>query len=89
MAKAVGKVRQVMGAVVESSSTARFPAILNSLETTNNGSRLVLEVAQHLGENACVRSQWTRPKVSFAVRNASIRVRPSWCPSATKRSAAS
>ncbi|RZA27858.1 MAG: F0F1 ATP synthase subunit beta, partial [Proteobacteria bacterium] len=29
-----------------------LPAILNALETTNNGQRLVLEVAQHLGENA-------------------------------------
>jgi F-type H+-transporting ATPase subunit beta len=28
-----------------------LPAILNALETTNNGKRLVLEVAQHLGEN--------------------------------------
>ena len=28
-----------------------FPQILNALETDNNGNRLVLEVAQHLGEN--------------------------------------
>ena len=35
-----------------SPSTVTCPAILNALETDNNGSRLVLEVAQHLGENA-------------------------------------
>ena len=28
-----------------------LPAILSALETSNNGQRLVLEVAQHLGEN--------------------------------------
>jgi F-type H+-transporting ATPase subunit beta len=33
------------------SSTDHLPAILNALETDNNGKRLVLEVAQHLGEN--------------------------------------
>ena len=33
------------------SSTDQLPAILNALETENNGKRLVLEVAQHLGEN--------------------------------------
>src|SRR5262245_10282720 len=48
----VGKVSQVIGAVVDVTFDDHLPAILNSLETTNNGSRLVLEVAQHLGENA-------------------------------------
>ena len=33
------------------SSRIHLPEILNALETTNNGHRLVLEVAQHLGEN--------------------------------------
>lgn len=47
-----GKVSQVIGAVVDVTFDGHLPAILNSLETTNNGSRLVLEVAQHLGENA-------------------------------------
>src|SRR5450631_282779 len=47
----VGKVRQVMGAVVDVQFQDGLPAILNALETTNQGSRLVLEVAQHLGEN--------------------------------------
>ncbi len=48
---AVGKVTQVIGAVVDVQFTNELPDILNSLETLNNGNRLVLEVAQHLGEN--------------------------------------
>jgi F-type H+-transporting ATPase subunit beta len=46
-----GKVTQVTGAVVDVKFDGHLPAILNALETDNNGSRLVLEVAQHLGEN--------------------------------------
>jgi F-type H+-transporting ATPase subunit beta len=51
MAKAVGKITQVIGAVVDVQFEDSLPAILNALETHNNGKRLVLEVAQHLGEN--------------------------------------
>ena len=52
-AGAVGRVTQVIGAVVDVAfEEGQLPAILNALETDNNGSRLVLEVAQHLGENA-------------------------------------
>jgi F-type H+-transporting ATPase subunit beta len=47
----VGRIRQVMGAVVDVQFEDELPAILNALETTNHGNRLVLEVAQHLGEN--------------------------------------
>ncbi len=47
----VGRIRQVMGAVVDVQFEGDLPAILNSLETKNHGNRLVLEVAQHLGEN--------------------------------------
>ncbi|MGN0933144.1 F0F1 ATP synthase subunit beta, partial [Falsigemmobacter intermedius] len=50
-ATANGKVTQVIGAVVDVQFDGALPAILNALETTNNGKRLVLEVAQHLGEN--------------------------------------
>jgi F-type H+-transporting ATPase subunit beta len=46
-----GKVRQVMGAVVDVQFDGHLPEILNALETTNQGNRLVLEVAQHLGES--------------------------------------
>jgi F-type H+/Na+-transporting ATPase subunit beta len=51
MGKATGRVAQVIGAVVDVSFDGPLPAILNALETENNGNRLVLEVAQHLGEN--------------------------------------
>ncbi len=47
----VGKIRQVMGAVVDVQFDGHLPEILNALETQNQGNRLVLEVAQHLGEN--------------------------------------
>src|SRR5687767_12310558 len=47
----IGRVRQVMGAVVDVQFGEHLPAILNALETENRGNRLVLEVAQHLGEN--------------------------------------
>ncbi len=46
-----GRIRQVMGAVVDVKFGDDLPAILNALETENHGNRLVLEVAQHLGEN--------------------------------------
>ncbi|HEX9791559.1 MAG TPA: F0F1 ATP synthase subunit beta [Kiloniellales bacterium] len=46
----VGKVSQVLGAVVDVQFTGDLPPILNALETDNHGNRLVLEVAQHLGE---------------------------------------
>jgi F-type H+-transporting ATPase subunit beta len=50
---AVGRVTQVIGAVVDVAfDEGQLPQILNALETDNNGNRLVLEVAQHLGENA-------------------------------------
>ena len=47
----VGRITQVIGAVVDVQFDGHLPAILNALETTNHGHRLVLEVAQHLGEN--------------------------------------
>ncbi|MCS6757789.1 MAG: F0F1 ATP synthase subunit beta [Candidatus Devosia euplotis] len=50
--KKAGRVSQVIGAVVDVVFDGHLPAILNALETTNNGQRLVLEVARHLGENA-------------------------------------
>jgi F-type H+/Na+-transporting ATPase subunit beta len=48
---ATGRISQVIGAVVDVQFEGKLPEILNALETTNNGNRLVLEVAQHLGEN--------------------------------------
>ena len=51
MANAKGTITQVIGAVVDVHFDDHLPEILNALETDNNGKRLVLEVAQHLGEN--------------------------------------
>ncbi|MGC1350603.1 MAG: F0F1 ATP synthase subunit beta, partial [Xanthobacteraceae bacterium] len=51
MAQSVGHITQVIGAVVDVHFDENLPAILNALETTNQGHRLVLEVAQQLGEN--------------------------------------
>ena len=48
---AQGKITQVIGAVVDVQFEDHLPAILNALNTENNGKKLVLEVAQHLGEN--------------------------------------
>jgi F-type H+-transporting ATPase subunit beta len=50
--KPVGHVTQVIGAVIDVKFDGHLPEILNALETTNQGNRLVLEVAQHLGENS-------------------------------------
>src|SRR3546814_14870034 len=47
----VGKITQVMGPVVDVQFAGDLPPILNALETTNDGKRLVFEVAQHLGES--------------------------------------
>ena len=48
---ATGKITQVIGAVVDVQFEGELPAILNALHTQNGDTRLVLEVAQHLGEN--------------------------------------
>jgi F-type H+-transporting ATPase subunit beta len=47
----VGRIAQVIGAVVDVAFEGELPPILAALETDNGGNRLVLEVAQHLGEN--------------------------------------
>jgi len=47
----IGRIAQVIGAVVDVKFDGELPAILNALETSNQGNRLVLEVAQHLGES--------------------------------------
>ena len=48
---ATGKITQVIGAVVDVQFEGDLPPILNALHTQNGDTRLVLEVAQHLGEN--------------------------------------
>jgi F-type H+/Na+-transporting ATPase subunit beta len=50
-ANQTGRITQVIGAVVDVQFEGQLPAILNAIETKNGGNRLVLEVAQHLGES--------------------------------------
>ena len=47
-----GKIVQVIGAVVDVQFDGELPEILTALEANNSGSKLILEVAQHLGENS-------------------------------------
>ena len=47
----IGSVSQVLGAVVDVQFEGELPNIMNALECDNGGNRLVLEVAQHLGES--------------------------------------
>ncbi len=47
----IGSISQVMGAVVDVHFEGDLPSIMNALECDNGGNRLVLEVAQHLGES--------------------------------------
>ncbi len=46
--KTIGKISQVIGAVVDVEFDGELPAIQNAIEVDNNGQRLVLEVEQHL-----------------------------------------
>ncbi len=52
MVEKFGKITQVIGAVVDVQFEGQLPEILTALECDNSGNRLVLEVAQHLGETA-------------------------------------
>ena len=84
------KITQVIGAVVDVQFEGHLPAILNALETTNGGNRLVLEVAQHLGE-ITVRTI-AMDTTEGLVRGQEVhrhRRSRSRCRSATRRSAAS
>ena len=49
--KKTGKIIQVIGAVIDVQFEDDLPEILTALEVDNSGNKLVLEVAQHLGEN--------------------------------------
>ena len=66
---AQGKVTQVIGAVVDVQFDGALPAILNAVNTENNGKKLVMEVAQHLGENTvrCIAMDATEGLVRGAV----------------------
>jgi F-type H+-transporting ATPase subunit beta len=47
-----GKITQIIGAVVDVKFDGKLPEILSALECKNGDNRLVLEVAQHLGESS-------------------------------------
>ena len=47
-----GKITQLIGAVVDVTFEGELPEIYTALEVDNQGNRLVLEVAQHLGESS-------------------------------------
>ena len=51
MSKNLGKIKQVIGPVVDVEFEGDLPPILNALHINQNNQRIVLEVAQHLGEN--------------------------------------
>ena len=52
MSNEFGKITQVIGAVVDVQFDGQLPEMLTALECDNSGNRLVLEVAQHLGETS-------------------------------------
>ena len=66
--QATGRITQVIGAVVDVAFQGDLPEILNALETENHGQRLVLEVAQHLGENTVRAIASARPPFSRTAR---------------------
>jgi F-type H+-transporting ATPase subunit beta len=68
---------------------SHLPEILNALETDNNGNRLVLEVAQHLGENTVRTIAMDSTEGLVRGQEVSTPAIRSRCRSATKRSAAS
>ena len=47
-----GKIIQIIGAVIDVQFEDDLPEILTALEVDNSGNKLILEVAQHLGENS-------------------------------------
>ena len=48
----IGKITQIIGAVVDVQFEGHLPEILTALEADNSGNKLILEVAQHLGESS-------------------------------------
>ena len=53
-----GKITQIIGAVVDVNFQNELPEIYTALETNNSGNKLILEVAQHLGENDVRTIEW-------------------------------
>ena len=51
MSTNIGEIKQILGAVIDVSFKDQLPEILNALTVEHENKELVLEVAQHLGEN--------------------------------------
>ena len=58
-----GVITQLIGAVVDVKFDGDLPEIFTALETQNQGNKLVLEVAQHLGESSVRTIGWTPQKI--------------------------
>jgi F0F1-type ATP synthase, beta subunit len=89
MANPTGHITQVIGAVVDVQFEGHLPAILNALETENQGQRLVLEVAQHLGESTVRTVAMDTSEGLVRGRRSPTPASRSRCRSAMARSAAS
>ena len=79
----VGKVRQVIGAVVDVQFDGHLPAILNALETDNAATAWCSKLPSISARTPCAPSPWTRPKVWCAARRSPTPARRSRCRSAT------
>ena len=88
-ANQTGRITQVIGAVVDVQFEGHLPAILNAIETKNGGNRLVLEVAQHLGESTVRTIAMDTTEGLVRGRKSPTPAPRSWCRSAPARSAAS
>ena len=80
----IGKISQVIGAVVDVEFDGELPAIQNAIEVNNSGQRLVLEVAQHLGESAVRTIAMDATKASFVGLKLLIQAPQSPCQLARK-----
>ena len=67
-----GKVTQVLGAVVDVAFEGELPPIMNALSTKVGEQKLILEVAQHLGENTVRTIAMDATKASSVVRKSKM-----------------
>merc|ERR1712037_139913 len=84
-----GQVVSVIGAVVDVQFDDGLPEILNALTVVGREPKLILEVAQHLGENTFRTIAWTVPRVLSGVMLLRMRASPSPSPWARRPLAAS
>ena len=85
----VGRISQVIGAVVDVTFEDQLPSILSALETDNNGTASSSRSRSISARTPSARSRWTAPTASPAASASPIPARRSACPSAPRRWAAS